>query len=99
MREQAHQLTTWLTRDFGVLGVETLRVKNMLRDRRLARRIADVGWAEIVRQLAYKTSWSDGSLLVAVDRFYPSSKTCHACGSVRAKLGRGETVFGCDQAD
>jgi putative transposase len=98
-REQAHQLTTWLTREFGVVGVETLLVKSMWQDRRLARRIADVGWATIVRQLAYKTSWSDGSLLVAVDRFYPSSKTCHACGSVKAKLGRGETVFGCDRAE
>jgi putative transposase len=52
-REQAHQLTTWLTRDFGVLGVETLIVKNMLRDRRLARRIADVAWAEIVPQTRF----------------------------------------------
>jgi putative transposase len=97
-REQAHQLTTWLTREFGVLGVETLMVKNMLRERHLARQIADVGWGEILRQLAYKTAWSDGSLLVAADRFYPSSKTCHACGSVKAKLGRGETVFTCDRS-
>jgi putative transposase len=96
-REQAHQLTTALTREFGVLGVETLIVKNMLRDRGLARRIADVGWGEILRQLAYKTAWSHGSILVAADRFYPSSKTCHACGRVRAKLGRGETDFTCDQ--
>jgi putative transposase len=96
-REQAHQLTTWLTREFGVLGVETLTVTNMLRERHLARQIADVGWGEILRQLAYKTAWSDRSLLVAADRFYPSSKTCYACGSVKAKLGRGETVFTCDR--
>jgi putative transposase len=95
-REQAHQLTTWLTREFGVLGVEQLMVTNMVRDRHLARQIADVGWGELLRQLAYKTAWSSGSLLVAADRFYPSSKTCYACGSVKAKLGRGETVFTCD---
>jgi putative transposase len=58
--EQAHRLTTALTREFGVLGVEGLAVKNMLRDRTLARRIADVGWGEIMRQLAYKTAWSEG---------------------------------------
>jgi putative transposase len=97
-REQTHQLTTWLTREFGVLGVETLAVTNMLRDPRVARQIADVGWGEILRQLAYKTAWSEGSLLVAADRFYPSSKTCHACGSVKAKLGRSETVFTCDRS-
>jgi putative transposase len=96
-RERAHRLTTALTREFGVLGVERLAIKNMLRDRTLARQIADVGWGEIMRQFTYKTAWSDGSLLVAVDRFYPSSKTCHACGRVKAKLGRGVTIFSCDQ--
>jgi putative transposase len=95
-REQSHQLTTALTREFGVLGIEKLAVKNMLTDRRLARRIADVGWAGILRQLTYKTAWSESSTLVTADRFYPSSKTCHACGSVKAKLGRGETMFACE---
>jgi putative transposase len=94
-REQAHQLTTMLTREFGVIGVETLAVKNLLGNRRLARQIADVGWAMILTQLQYKTSWSDGSLLVAADRFYPSSKTCSACGTVRAKLSLSERVFSC----
>jgi putative transposase len=94
-REQAHQLTTALTGEFGVIGVETLAVENLLRNRRLARNIADVGWGTILAQLAYKTSWSDGSLLVAVDRFYPSSKTCSACGAVRAKLRLAERVFSC----
>jgi putative transposase len=95
-REQAHQLTTYLTREFGVIGVETLAVKNMLANHRLARHISDVGWGTILRQLAYKTSWSDGSVLVAADRFYPSSKTCSACGAVRAKLSLAERVFTCD---
>jgi transposase len=95
-REQAHQLTTMLTREFGVIGVETLAVKNMLANRRLARHISDVGWGVILAQLAYKTSWSDGSVLVAADRFDPSSKTCSACGAVRAKLSLAERVFTCD---
>jgi putative transposase len=95
-REQAHQLTTMLTREFGVIGVETLAVKNMLANRRLARHISDVGWGTILAQLKYKTSWSQGSLLVAADRFYPSSKTCSACGAVRAKLSLAERVFACD---
>jgi putative transposase len=94
-RQQAHELTTALTREFGVIGVETLAVKNMLQNRRLARHIADVGWGVILAQLRYKASWSDG-LLVAADRFYPSSKTCSACGAVRAKLHLAERVFTCD---
>ena len=94
-REQAHQLTTYLTREFGVIGVETLTVRNLLGNRRLARHIADVGWGLILRQLKYKTSWSDGSLLVAADRFYPSSKTCSECGAARAKLALSERIFTC----
>ena len=96
-RHQAHQLTTALTREFGVIGVETLTVKNMLANRRLARHISDVGWGTVLSQLAYKTSWSDGSMLVAADRCYPSSKTCSACGEVKAKLRLADRVFTCDQ--
>ena len=95
-RQQAHELTTALTREFGVIGVETLAVENMLRNRRLARHIADVGWGMVLTQLKYKASWSDGSLLAAADRFYPSSKTCSACGAVKAKLRLAERVFACD---
>jgi putative transposase len=95
-REQAHQLTSALVREFGVIGVETLAVKNLMTNRRLARHIADVGWGAVLTQLRYKTSWSDGSLLVAADRFYPSSKTCSTCGAVKAKLRLTERVFTCD---
>jgi transposase len=95
-REQAHQLTTYLTREFGVIGVETLAIANLIRNRWLARHIADVGWGLILEQLKYKTSWSDGSMLVAADRFYPSSKTCSDCGTVRAKLALSERVFTCE---
>jgi putative transposase len=94
--EQAHQLTTYLTREFGVIGVEKLNVRGMRANRRLARHIADVGWGTILAQLAYKTSWSAGSMLVAADRFYPSSKTCSHCGTARAKLSLSERVFTCD---
>ncbi len=95
-REQAHRFTTALTREFGVIGIETLNVRGMQANRRVARHIADVGWGTVLRQLRYKTSWSDGSLLVAADRFYPSSKICSDCGTVKAKLALSERVFTCD---
>ncbi|MGZ6696024.1 MAG: RNA-guided endonuclease InsQ/TnpB family protein, partial [Solirubrobacteraceae bacterium] len=63
---------------------------------RLARHISDVGWGAILAQLSYKTSWSAGSLLVAADRFYPSSKACSSCGAVKAKLRLADRVFTCD---
>jgi transposase len=94
--EQAHQLTTILTREFGVIGVETLAVKAMMANRRLARHVGDVGWGTVLAQLAYKTTWSERSILVAADRVYPSSKMCSACGAVRAKLSLAERIFSCD---
>jgi putative transposase len=77
--------------------VETLAVRNMLSNHRLARHISDMGWRTILQQLAYKTSWA-GSTLVAADRFYPSSKRCSACGAVKAKLSLPERLFTCENA-
>ena len=74
--------------------VEDLNVAGMLANRRLARRIADAGFAELRRQLAYKTGWNGGRLVVA-DRWYPSSKTCSGCGAVKAKLALSERTYTC----
>ncbi|MEN3616185.1 IS607 family element RNA-guided endonuclease TnpB, partial [Plantactinospora sp. ZYX-F-223] len=94
-RDGLHKLTTRLTREHGTVVVEDLNVGGMLRNRRLARHIADAGFAEIRRQLAYKTSWNGGRLIVA-DRWYPSSKTCSGCGAVKAKLALSEREYDCE---
>ncbi|RQX07073.1 hypothetical protein DKL51_01115 [Micromonospora globispora] len=60
----------------------------------MARRIADAGFAELRRQLGYKTSWNGGRLVVA-DRWYPSSKTCSGCGAVKTKLALSERTYTC----
>ena len=62
--------------------------------RHLARAISDQGFAAAVRMLGYKTTWNGGQLIRA-GRFYPSSKTCSACGAVKAKLALSERVFTC----
>jgi putative transposase len=76
--------------------VEDLNVAGMLRNRRLARKIADAGFGEIRRQLTYKTGCNGGTLHVA-NRWYPSSKACSNCGAVKAKLPLHVRVFDCDQ--
>ncbi|MFI5490660.1 zinc ribbon domain-containing protein [Micromonospora echinaurantiaca] len=81
-RDGLHKLTTRLAREYGTGVVEDLNVTGMLANQRLARHIADAGFAEIRRQLAYKTEWNGGRLLVA-DRWYPSSKTCSGCGAAK----------------
>jgi putative transposase len=94
-REQAHRLTTMLTRECGVIAVESLNISGMKLNRRLARHISDAGWGIVLAQLKYKTNWA-GSELVSADRFYPSSKTCSGCGTVKAKLSLSERVFTCE---
>jgi putative transposase len=94
-RDALHKLTTALATRHGTVVVEQLNVAGMVRNRRLARAISDTGMGELRRQLTYKTTWS-GCRLVVADRFYPSSKTCSACGWVKAKLTLAERTFCCE---
>jgi putative transposase len=80
-RDHLHKLTTRLIQENQLIAVEDLCVKGMLRSKRYSRSIADAAWGELVRQLEYKASWY-GRTLIKVDRFFPSSKTCSACGHV-----------------
>jgi IS605 OrfB family transposase len=93
-RDGLHKLTTRLAITYGTVVVEDLNVAGMLTNRRLARHIADASFSELRRQLAYKTAWNGGRLVVA-DRWYPSSKTCSGCGAVKAKLALSERTYIC----
>uniref|UniRef100_UPI003F790602 RNA-guided endonuclease TnpB family protein n=1 Tax=Streptosporangium sp. H16 TaxID=3444184 RepID=UPI003F790602 len=93
-RDGLHKLTSRLAATWGTVVVEDLNVAGMVRNRRLARAVSDVGLAEARRQLSYKTAWSGGRLVVA-DRWYPSSKTCSGCGAVKAKLALSERTYTC----
>jgi putative transposase len=94
-RDALHKLTTTLATEHGTVVIEDLNVAGLVRNRHLARALADTGLAELRRQLIYKTGWY-GSRLVVADRFYPSSKTCSACGWVKAKLTLAERTFACE---
>ncbi|MGH3634617.1 MAG: RNA-guided endonuclease TnpB family protein, partial [Mycobacterium sp.] len=93
-RDAIHQLTTRLVAEHDTIVIEDLAVANMVRNRRLARRIADASWAEIRRQLTYKTQQAGGDLMVA-DRWFASSKTCSGCGTAKAKLALSERTYVC----
>lgn len=95
-RDFQHKLTTRLIRENQTICVESLAVKQMLQHPTLAKAIADVGWGEIVRQLEYKATWY-GRALVNIDRWYPSSKTCSACGWVLDTLDLEERTWTCPQ--
>jgi len=94
-RNLIHQTTTHLAKQFDVIVIEDLNIAGMLKNHSLAKHISDASWGEFFRQLQYKTQWY-GSALVIVDRFYPSTKTCARCGTVKAKLPLSMREFACD---
>jgi putative transposase len=96
-RDSLHQLSTSITRRFHTIGLENLNIKGMLRNRHLARAIADMGFFELRRQLEYKAAWRGGQVVLA-DRWFPSSKLCSGCGYRLEELGldvRHWTCPGC----
>jgi len=95
-RNFQQQLSTRLIHENQVICLETLAVKNMLKNHCLAKAISDVGWSEFVRQLEYKAAWY-GRTVVKIDRWTLSSKTCHCCGWVKENLTLVDRVFVCEE--
>ena len=83
--DNLHKLSRKLINENQVVCVESLKVKNMIRNPKLSRAIADASWGEFVRQLEYKGEWS-GRSVVAIDQFFPSSKRCSGCGYTISKM-------------
>jgi putative transposase len=90
-----HKATSMLAARYETVVAEDLNVAGLTRNRRLARAIADQGFGRARRMLGYKTTWNGGRLVLA-DRFYPSSKACSGCGTVKAKLALSERTFTCE---
>src|SRR6266849_406125 len=95
-RDYQHKLSTEIIRENQVVCVESLHVKNMVQNHKLAKAISDVGWSEFVRQLAYKAEWY-GRRLVKIDTWYPSSKRCFDCGHMLDSLTLDIRQWTCPQ--
>lgn len=81
-RDHLHKLSTRLVRENQTVVIEDLSVRNMVRNHSLARAISDAAWRDLRGMLEYKAQWY-GRDLVVVDRWFPSSKVCSACGALQ----------------
>lgn len=89
-----HKASTRLVRDHDVIVVEDLAVRNMVRNHSLARAISDCGWGAFRQMVEYKAARA-GRHVVVIDRWYPSSKTCSACGHLLAELSLSTRHWQC----
>jgi len=94
-----HKLSHRLVSDNQAIFAEDLNVKGIMANHCLAKSVSDSGWSEFVRQLKYKSEWN-GTYFGQIDRFFPSSKRCNACGWINESLtlkDREWTCQGCGQ--
>jgi putative transposase len=93
-RHYLHQVSNQLVKNHARLVLEDLNITGMTGNRKLSRAINDAAWGELARQISYKQAWRDGQVMVA-DRWFPSSKTCSSCGTLRKDLTLKDRTFEC----
>ncbi|WP_319575366.1 RNA-guided endonuclease TnpB family protein [uncultured Desulfobacter sp.] len=93
-----HKATTEIVLNNHTIAMEDLNVKGMVKNHKLARRLNDQAFGEFKRLIEYKADWY-GSRVTQVDRFFPSSKTCNACGHIKEDLKLSDRIFVCPVCD
>ena len=91
-----HKVSRELVNKYHTICLETLKVKNMVKNKRLAKSISDVSWSSFVGKLDYKIAENQGCL-VKIDTYYPSSKTCSNCGCIKKELKLSERTYHCEE--
>ena len=96
-QEYVHQITTKIIkREPSFICIEDLNVKGMMKNKHLSKAVQQQGFGEFRRQLEYKCAWK-GIALVVADRFYPSSKLCSCCGTIKKDLKLSDRIYRCNQ--
>ena len=91
-----HKVSRELVNKYRTICLETLKVKNMVKNRKLAKAISDVSWSSFIEKLSYKVAENQGCL-IKIDSYYPSSKTCSNCGCVKETLSLSERTYNCNE--
>jgi IS605 OrfB family transposase len=93
-----HKLTTQIAKTSGIVAVEDLHVKGLIRNRCLSRSFSDASVGKLLDLLESKVP-RQGGMLLKVDRFFPSSQLCHCCGARKDDLELSDRVFVCPDPD
>lgn len=101
-REQArrrdwllHNVSRHLVENYDVIAVEDLNVSGLMKNHKLSKSIAESSWTDLINKIEYKSAFY-GRIFVKINRFFPSSKTCNACGTVKESLKLSERIFKCE---
>jgi putative transposase len=92
--DELHKLTTKLANCYGIIGIEDLNLKGLLKNRHLSRSFSDAALGKLIDMLMSKIEQSGGQV-IKVGRFFPSSKTCHACGWKWEEMQLSDRAFLC----
>lgn len=79
-----HKISTEIINQYDIVCLETLNIKGMMKNHKLAKQIADVSWGKFITMLEYKASWQ-GKTILKIDRWFPSSQLCSNCGTNNGK--------------
>lgn len=99
IRNDHLQKVSWqIIKNNGVIVLEDLNVKGMMKNHCLAKSIADVSLSELVRMIKYKAEWY-GRTVMQIDRWFPSSKTCNKCNYVKQDLTLDDREWVCPRCE
>ncbi len=93
-KDYLHKISNEITNQYDIIVLETLNIRGMIKNRRLAKSIADVAWSEFMRQLEYKAQWR-GKTVLKIDQWFPSSQICSSCGASTGKKPLNIRKFDC----
>lgn len=91
-----HQTTTEIVKTKpSFIVLEDLNVKGMMKNKHLSKSVQQQCFGEFRRQIEYKSAWNNIQVIIA-DRFFPSSKLCSCCGSIKKDLKLSDRIYRCE---
>jgi putative transposase len=93
-----HKVSTEIVKKYDTIFLEDLNVKGMVKNHKLAKHISDAAWSKFVDMISYKAIWNNKQV-VKIDRFYPSSKTCHKCHYINQSLTLDKRTWICPECN